>query len=88
VARSSVLAISVWKAIEIKNGTIEIAGQIGEDLKRQGGDTAGELGRELGRGMLSMFGSDKLVEMSFGVYAVIVAGGALVIAVLLSKQRA
>jgi hypothetical protein len=82
------IGFGVWKAIEIKKGTIELGGQIGEDLKRQGGDTAGELGRELGRGMMSMFGSDKLVEMSFGVYAVIVAGGALVIAVLLSKQRA
>ncbi|MBA3503244.1 MAG: hypothetical protein M4D80_22205 [Myxococcota bacterium] len=82
------VGFGIWKAIEIKNGTIQIAGQIGEELKRQGGDTAGELGRELGRGMMSMFGSDQLVEMSFGVYAVIVAGAALVIAVLLSKQRA
>ena len=78
----------VWKAIEIKKGTIELGGQIGEELRRQGGDTAGELGRELGRGMMSMFGSDKLLEMSFGVYAVIAAGVALVVAVLLSKRRA
>jgi hypothetical protein len=78
----------IWKAIEIKNGTIAIGGQIGAEIERAGGESGGELGRELGRGMMSMFGSDKLLEMSFGVYAVVVAGVALVIAVALAKQRA
>jgi len=82
------IGFGIWKALEIKKGTIELAGQIGEELKRAGGDTAGELGREMGRGMMKMFGSDKLLEMSFGVYAVIATGAVLVIAVLLRGKRA
>ena len=81
------IGFGIWKAMEIKKGTLEIGGQIGEELKRQGGEAAGDLGREMGRGMMKMFGSDKLLEMSFGVYAVIAAGAALVIAVLLFKKR-
>ena len=82
------IGFGVWKAIEIKQGTLEIGGKIGEEIERAGGQQGGDLGREMGRGMMKMFGSDKLLEMSFGVYCVIAAGAALVIAVLLLKKRA
>lgn len=78
----------IWKAIEIKQGTIDMGAQINAQIEQAGGDSAGELGRELGRGMMSMFGGGKLVEMSFGVYAVMVTGLALVIAVAIAKRRA
>lgn len=80
------IGFGVWKAIEIHNGTIELGGEIGRELAQAGGDA--ELGREMGRGMMKMFGADKLVEMSFGVYAVIAAGLALVIGVLVARRRA
>jgi hypothetical protein len=82
------IGFGIWKAIEIKNGTIAIGGQIGEELERQAGKGAGELGEQMGRGMMKMFGADSLLEMSFGVYAVIATGVILVAAVALSKSRA
>ena len=82
------MGFGIWKAFEIKKGTIELGGKIGEELKRAGGESAGKLGEEMGRGMMKMFGADQLLEMSFGVYAVIAAGLALVAAVALAKKRA
>ena len=78
----------VWKAIEIKQGTIDMGAKINAQIEQQGGEAAGDLGRELGKGMMSMFGGGELVEMSFGVYAVMVTGLALVVAIAIAKRRA
>ena len=77
----------IWKALEIQKGTVELAGQIGQELKRTGDATA-DLGREMGRGMMGMFGSDKLLEMAFGVYAVIGAGIVLAAVVVVQALKA
>lgn len=82
------IGFGIWKMLEIQKGTIELGGQVGEQLKQAGGETAGELGREMGKGMIKMFGgSDKLFEMGFGVYAVIVTGAALFIAIALKSYK-
>jgi hypothetical protein len=81
------IGFGIWKAIEIKRGTIELGGRVGAQLEAQGGDTAGELGREVGRGFAKMFGGDQLVEMSFGVYTVIATGTILALAVAYTSFR-
>lgn len=78
----------VWKAIEIKRGTIDMGQQINAQVEEHGGEAAGELGREIGRGMMEAFGGGQLVEMSFGVYAVMATGLALIVAVAIAKRRA
>lgn len=77
------VGFGIWKAIEIKNGTIDLGAQFNSQLEEAGG----EGGAALGRGMMKMLGgSDQLLEMAFGVYTVIITGAALTIAALLKKR--
>ncbi len=80
----------IWKYIEIKRGTLDIGGELGQQMQHAtGGGSAGrELGHAMGKGMMKMFGADELVEMSFGIYALIGAGILLVIAALWKKRAA
>ena len=75
----------IWKYIEIKNHTVDVGGEIGREIARQTDDATAELGTELAKGMSTMFG--ELLAVDFGIYCVIAAGVALVIAAL-SKRRA
>jgi hypothetical protein len=76
------MGFGIWKIIEIHKGTIEVAGEVGKQLKN-----AGEGGEALGRGMLKMFGGEVLT-MGFVVFCVVAAGLALVVAILVTKPRA
>jgi hypothetical protein len=77
------IGFGIWKAIEIKNGTIDLGAQFNAQLEQAGG----EGGEAFGRGMMKMLGgSDQLLEMAFGVYTVIITGAALTLASLLKKR--
>ena len=81
VLGAAAFGFGIWKAIEIHNGTVQVAGQMGEELRKQGSGA-----EQLGKGMMKMFG-DKLMESGFGVYAVIVMGAALCVAIAVAKKR-
>jgi hypothetical protein len=76
------MGFGIWKIIEIHKGTIEVAGEIGRELKKQGDAAEG-----IGKGVMKMFGGE-LLTMGFGVFCVVGAGLALVLAILLTKPRA
>jgi hypothetical protein len=76
----------IWKYIEIKNGTVNIGGEIGRRIAREGGDAAGDLGKEVATGMMKMFG--ELVAIDFGIYCVIASGVALLVVALVKKRAA
>jgi hypothetical protein len=78
------IGFGIWKMMEIKQGTIDLGSELNQQLRAQGGDGA----EALGRGMIQMLGgSDQLLEMAFGVYAVIGAGIALVIAIAIKSYK-
>lgn len=77
------MGFGIWKIIEIHKGTVEVAGEIGRELKKQGGEAA----EGLGKGMIKMFGGEVLT-IGFGVFCVVAAGLALVVAILVTKPRA
>jgi hypothetical protein len=77
------VGFGIWKAIEIKNGTVDLGAQFNAQLAEHGG----EGGEALGRGMMKMLGGgNELLEMAFGVYTVIATGAALSIAALVKKR--
>ncbi|MBA3394237.1 MAG: hypothetical protein H0T89_16435 [Deltaproteobacteria bacterium] len=84
------VGFAIWKIIEIRNGEIEIDSMMGRGpgdagtAGSQSADGMGELGREMGKGMLKMFG--ELFELSFGLYLVIAAGLALGIIAAVKKR--
>ncbi|MDQ3367061.1 MAG: hypothetical protein M3680_16680 [Myxococcota bacterium] len=93
VIGAAAVGFAVWKMIEIQNGKLDLGGELGRQMGRAGGeagvgsgDGMENLGREMGRGMMSMFG--EMFEVSFGIYAMILAGLALVIAAVLKRRAA
>lgn len=79
VLGAAAAGFGVWKYTEIKNGTIALGGEIGRELQTQGGD----VGAELGKGMLSMFG--ELIAVGMGLYAMIATALALAVLALVKK---
>lgn len=68
----------VWKYVEIKRGSIQLGGEIGAEMEREGGNAMGELGSEMGSQMMSMFG--EMIAVGLGLYTLIATGLALAIA--------
>lgn len=93
VTRAGVLAVlglaitvfGVWKYVEIDRGTFDLGAELGNSFD-QGLGGGGGLGRELGRGMAEMLGGD-LLEVGIGVYVMIAAGAALLVAALLRAAK-
>ena len=77
VLGAAAAGFGVWKYMEIKDGSIKLGGEIGAELQRQGKEV-GELGSEMGKGMMSMFG--ELLSTGLGLYTMIATGVALAIA--------
>ena len=81
VLGAAAAGFGIWKLMEIKKGTVELAGEMGAKLKEQTGDVGTKM-------MGKMLGDNELLSVGFGVYALIGAGVALVIAVAWKKRSA
>ena len=75
----------VWKYTQIKNASIELGGEIGTELERMKTKDLGEVGSELGKGMMSMFG--ELLSVGLGLYTMMATGIALAIAAFLIARK-
>lgn len=76
----------VWKYTQIKDASIVLGGQVGADLeKMKSKSELGDVGSELGKGMMSMFG--ELLSVGLGLYTMMATGVALAIAAFLIARK-